>query len=115
MEGDKEFKEYVREQFKHGQRHFERFEEEFKEFREIVGNHAAVLNSLNEGVLEGANDRAEFVDELMTQQRERTALLKAMREEVAKKTAVVLVVCLTAFFLMQMGLDEYAKKVMGIE
>lgn len=115
-------KDVVEIQFGHGRKHFESLEgainshiEDSKEQHETLQKHAEIIGSFNEGVLDGVNERAAFIDELMKQQRDRTALLKAMREEVAKKGALALVVCITALVLMYFGFDEYAMKILGIE
>lgn len=110
MAGGKDFEEFMREQSRHAQEHFERLERDNADFREIIEEHSKVFNSMNEGVLEGVNERAAYVDAMM----ERSKFWSGIRDEVTRKGVIIAIFGAIAGAFFMFGFEDLAKKMLGL-
>lgn len=108
---DNEFKDYVKQQFDHGRKHFERLEKDLTGFHDTLSKHAEVFNSMNEGVLEGVNERAAYVDVLM----EKSKFWSDIRDELTRRSVMTVFICLVAGTIFIFGFEDVAKKLIGLE
>lgn len=89
-------------QFGHGRKHFEGIEEEMKIFR-------AIFSSMNDGVLEGVNERAAFVDAQM----KKSEFWADMRDELTRKGVLGLCFLLVAGAVFWLGFEDLAREMIG--
>ena len=90
-------------QFQHGRKHFEVLEEEMKIFRSIISN-------MNEGVLEGVNERAAYIDAMMA----RSQFWSDLRDELTRKTVMIAFLCLISGVVFWLGFEDTARKLIGL-
>ena len=98
-----------KEQFGFGRDKFNRLEQTMEDFREVIKQHSDVFHSMNEGVLDGVNERAAYVDTLM----ERSKFWSDLRDELTRKSVMVACLCLMAGIVFWLGFEDIARKMIG--